>query len=145
MSLCYLSLMPTLKWPSFSPLGATLVIICGWGGNRYSRRGDVLVQVGIGWIRCSTNVILFLCGLRVDLSLWTYVPRFDLRPGVVASLNMYHETVHSVCLRWWHSLLRKREFTSVTLMNPSNPSWEITGHFGCFTAQLEVLAVCLKQ
>lgn len=41
-----------------------------------------------------------------------------------------------------HSVLRKREFTSVSPPNPSNPLW---GDFGFFTSQLEVLVVCLKQ
>lgn len=41
-----------------------------------------------------------------------------------------------------HSVLQKREFTSVFLFNPPFSLW---GDFGFFTAQLKVLAVCLKQ
>lgn len=64
--------MPTPKWPSFSPLGATLLSMCEWGGSRYRRGGDGGVKVGIVWIWCSADVILSRRCLRFDLCLWTY-------------------------------------------------------------------------
>lgn len=55
--------------------------------------------MGIGWIWCSTHVILLVFYLRLDLWLRTYAPRFASRPGDGASLNLFQEAVLPICYR----------------------------------------------
>lgn len=148
MSLCYLSLMLTPKWPSFSPLEATLVNTCGWSVSRYSRGGGCMpVKAGIGWIWCSTDVILSLCCLRFTS---VYEPMCG---DFTQNLELQHLwiCIIKLCYQFAWAVTRCIAEERVHIRVPDEslsaltPSGQRSSHFGFLTAQLEVLSVCLKQ
>lgn len=96
--------------------------------------------VGFG----AATVILSLRCLGFTICLWAYVLRFASRPGVAASLNLSHETVLPICSERWHSILRKSEYTSTSLLNPPNPLWGDNWSFW-FLRCSGFPAVCFKQ
>lgn len=59
---------------------------------------------------------------------------------------MFQEIVQPICYRTvTQCVAEERVYICVPVESLLTPSGAITGHFGFFTAQLEVLAVCLKQ
>lgn len=86
----------------------------------------------------ATDIILFLCCSGFNLCLRTDVLRFASRPADSASLNLYHEAILPICSGRWNGGKGSPHPCVGGILAASFRA--ITGDFGVFAAQPEVLA-----